>query len=261
MASNVLVGDTISIEVTFRDWSQSEDAPIVDPASVEVDILDEFLVSSAVTETATKVADGVYSFVWTPSVVGTFYVEFTGYYASGTVTKVREEFNVTLTPTTSLGDVALGEEVVLEFATDITPLYIDPEEMLVVYPDATLMEIAEIIHRFSLEVQAIFGTEQPSSVALEYIRAATLCALSNVHDASVAGMELALGDLRIAEARSNLIKGTPTNPCELAQMLQRQLKRVGMRWVVKGGAYPNPMPKRVFPYHQKELKKRGYPSL
>ena len=70
---------------------------------------------------------------------------------------------------------------------DVDPLYLDPEALLSYFPDASLLEIGEIIYNYSTEVKAIYNllnTEDGSGLSftvLEYIKAATACELSRTY--------------------------------------------------------------------------------
>lgn len=258
MPTNILKGDTVRIQVTFRDWSSVGNGDIIDPDTVEVDILDENFVRTPEVEVATKVEDGVYFFDWTPLESGTFYIEFVGTFDGGQTSVVREKFVVQkVVSGPSQTGVNLGEDQELHFATILQPLYIDAEEMRPFYPEASRIEVMELINRYSLQVAEILRLDpddpdaQPSFLALEYIRAAVQCALSRVYDYGAGGQEssLTLGDLSIVSRsypRSTITRANAVNACELAAALYAELirKESPMKAVVKGTKYPNPMPKR-----------------
>lgn len=260
MPTNILIGDTVRVQVTFRNWETVGEGEIVDPTSVSVDVLDSNLVPSVTDEQATP-ADpepegdgGIYYYDWTPAALGKFYIEFKGFFPDGQTSVIREEFNVVATAPapTSTGET-LEDDFVLIFATTVDPLYVDPEDLKDVYPEASTVEAMEAIHRFSVEVKKYFGNNEPSFVALEYIRAAALCTLSKVHDYGINGDEnsISLGDLSFSTRSFPKMKITRANAgnwCELAAALRAEMMRgaagMGMRQVVAGSAYRNPMPKR-----------------
>lgn len=266
MPTSILVGDTIRVQVTFRNWETIGEGEIVDPEEVYVDILDASLTPSVVEEQATpgdpepEGDGGVYYYEWTPSAVGTWYIEFKGIFGDGQTSVVREEFNVVtnLTGPSATGET-LEEDFILEFATTVSPLYVDPEDIKEIYPDASTVEAMEAIHRFSIEVEKYFKGREPSFTALEYIRAAALCTLSKVHDYGINGDEnsISLGDLSFSTRTFPKMKITRANAgnwCELAAALRAEMMRgafgMGMREVRAGSNIRNPMPKRKL--HDKE---------
>lgn len=258
MPTNILVNDTVRIQVTFRDWSSVGNGDIIDPDNVTVDILDEDLVRTPAVEVATRVEAGVYFFDWTPLEPGVFYIEFIGEFSGDQTSVVREKFTVQQVVSGSgQTGVNLTEDQELTFATILTPLYIDVEEMRPFYPEASNIEVMEFINRYSLEVADILQLDiddpdaQPSFLALEYIRAAVQCSLSRIYDYGAGGQEssLSLGDLSITSRsypRANINRANAINSCELAAVLRAELLRseAPMRAVVKGTKYKNPIPKR-----------------
>lgn len=267
MPTNILVNDTVRIQVTFRDWSSIGNGDIVDPDSVTVDILDEDLVRTPAVETATKVENGVYFFDWTPLTAGVFYIEFVGDFGSDQTSVVREKFTVEqVASAPGQNSVNLTEDQELVFATILSPLYIDIDEMHPFYPEASNVEVMELINRYSLEVANILSLDiedpevVPPFIALEYIRAAVQCALSRIYDYGAGGMEgsLTLGDLSISSKsypRNVINRANAMTPCELAAALRLELLRTEapMRAVVKGTNFKNPMPKR----HLRNRYRRG----
>lgn len=139
-------------------------------------------------------------------------------------------------------------------------LYIDPSEVVGMFPDASYMEIYELINLYSLEAAQLVkldaGDDVPPAVR-DYVLAATACALSRLYDLSGIGSggdgAFRLGDLSVESARSGGSPGTITRAtastwCELAAVLRDEIitGRTGasIRAIVKGLAYPNPIPCR-----------------
>lgn len=149
------------------------------------------------------------------------------------------------------GEILLEDQELL-FATMVDPLYVDPEEFRVYYTEANDVEIMELVHRFSNEVEYHFKGEDPTFIAIEYIRAAVLCALARIYDYSGGGDEsgLTLGDLKVtsssAVSRGGITRANAATWCELAAALRGEMLRVisNMKAVVKGTRYKNPMPER-----------------
>lgn len=153
--------------------------------------------------------------------------------------------------------MSLEQDFQLVFISGTTGvLYIDPSEIVSLFPDAPYEEIFEWIYYFSREVDELIdlkpGDEIPPLV-YEYIRAAVACALTRIYDWSGGGDEAAfrLGDLSV-EARFNnrdvVSRADASNWCELAAMLRSELLgtegRMTMRGVVRGSSWSNPMPPR-----------------
>ena len=255
MANTVTINETYRVYATFYDWDSGSSA-ILDPTSVEVDILDVNLNRTVEDEVATRESPGRWFYDWTPLATGTYHIEFKGTFSNGQTALVREEFLVEQyqAPTPPSGEAYLPNDYEFQFVTELTPLYIDPEDLLSYYPDATGVEAAEAVHRFSLEVYEILGGATPTPRALDYIRAAALCSLARIYDASMSGMEqtMTLGDLSVStRAPRSSITNDPTagSWCEQAAALRKELLRstggAGMRVVFKGSNFDNPVPSRI----------------
>jgi hypothetical protein len=139
-------------------------------------------------------------------------------------------------------------------------LLIDPSELAGLFPDATYMEIYELVHRYSLEALELLKLDADDEIpsgARDYVLAAAACALTRLYDLSGIGAggdgAFRLGDLSVESARSGgapsqMTRATASTWCELAAVLRDELitGRTGasIRAIVKGSAYPNPMPCR-----------------
>lgn len=253
MSTEVLLNETTRLTVTFYEWATDGGEP-VNPGTVQGFIKDANLTVLS-TFTPTNTAVGVYLYDWTPAVLGTYYVEFKGTYADTTVDVIRDEFNVVAV---IAGDTTeeLGADQYLFWMTELDPMYLDPDEVTEVYPDASKFELAEFIFIYSTEVKDLLGLqddEVPPGIALDYIRASVLCSLSRIYDNSFGmGDAITLGDLQIDGKRFSREfpnRGNVGSWCELAALLRNEMLRVtgkgpGIRAIVKGEAYPNPMPIR-----------------
>lgn len=148
------------------------------------------------------------------------------------------------------------ESVELTYCGVLNPMYIDVDELALIYPDAGNVEIAENIHYFSKEVYKLLGlTEEPTEVpfvAIEYIKAAAACSLDKVYAVgSGFSTSFTLGDLTVNKPRSSsksLNRGNANSWCELASVLRGEIlsssSRGGFRGVVKGDKLTNPIPIR-----------------
>ena len=147
-------------------------------------------------------------------------------------------------------------ELVFTSGTTLSP-FIDPADMLELFPDASYMEAYEWVTFYSNEVRELLDLDADDEITLamrEYVRAAAACALSRIFDWSTGGGgsdAFSLGDLRV-ENRSNQRsvenRADATNWCELAGILRAELLdtegRAAMRSVVRSDAWVNPMPDR-----------------
>lgn len=154
--------------------------------------------------------------------------------------------------------MSLNEDFELVFTSGTSDtLYVDPAEILELFPDASYIEAYEWVAFYSDEVRGLLDLNVGDEITLamrEYVRAAAACALSRVFDWSTGGGgsdAFSLGDLRV-ENRSNQRKvetrADATNWCELAGILRAELLgtegRALMRSVVRSDAWVNPMPDR-----------------
>lgn len=181
--------------------------------------------------------------------VGTDYFEDGYKYRIRLSAEIEPEEQATPSTSDSLG---APQEIV--FATNATPLYVDPSEFVDYYPELTLVEALELVHLRSLEVYRIFDGDDSDLpfIAYEYIRAAVHCALGRRYEFAFAGgaETLTLGDLTVntqSYPKKQINRANAGTPCELAEALRQELIRIGgagMRSVVTGTNYPNPMPKR-----------------
>lgn len=253
MATEVLIGETLTLTASFYDWP-SGGGELIDPSTVEGFIKDANLTVLS-TFTPTNTAVGIYTYNWLPNTLGEFYIEFKGTHADSSIDIVRDLFEV-VTVLTANTTASLGEDQYVTWMTELTPMYLDPDEVTEVYPDASAFELAEFIFIASTEVKDLLelsDDEDPPNIALDYIRASVLCSLSRIYDSSHGfGDMVTLGDLSIDGKR--FVRDFPTRAnagswCELAALLRNEMLRAegkgpGIRAIVKGEAFPNPMPIR-----------------
>ena len=183
--------------------------------------------------------------------VGYTYFE-TNYKYRILLAKTLTGLNELSTPT----EHSMIDSVELVYCGVLDPMYIDVDELALIYPDAGNVEIAENIHYFSKEVYKLLGlTEEPTEipfVAIEYIKAATACSLDKIYAVgSGFSTSFSLGDLTVNKPRSSsktLNRGNANSWCELASVLRGEIlsssSRGGFRGVVKGDKLTNPIPVR-----------------
>lgn len=153
-------------------------------------------------------------------------------------------------------ETTLATSVTVEFLGALTPFYLNPDEFISLYGGLTTLEVAEVILRFSAEVEDWFKGDEPPLVAYDYIRAAVECALSRTYEGygGGEGETLTLGDLSVSNT-STSSRGRGGNdrfgastPCEMAAVLRNEMRRLargaGIRTVVAGSNYKSPIPQR-----------------
>jgi len=255
MATSIVINQTIDIIARFYIWDTGASTTVLaDPVNVTItiyDLSDNSVVSS---ETPTRQSSGVYLYSWTPNVLGSFEVRFVGVFEDASSDVISQEFDVLASESEAEIETLLADEEI-HFAGVLTPLYVNPDELIQVFPDATEIEIAEALWLTSTEVKEILklrDDEVPTYAALEYVKVAAACNLSRIH-ASTMGDEstFRLGDLSItsrAVSKGAITRANATTWCELAGVLRKEMLASGsrMRAVVRGSDYPNPIPTRKY---------------
>jgi hypothetical protein len=272
--STAYVGDTIRIRVTFYSWdSGTGTSSVEDPVTVTFRIVDMAASPTTVASgTPTKESDGVYYYDWTPTAAGDFFVEFVGVFGDGSSDVVTDDFTV-IDPSvdsTTTAETLLADETV-SMAGVITPLCVNPDELVAIFPDATELDIAEAIWRASSELNTILklgdGECPTDPTALDYIKAAAACELSRVFELGDGNEQsIALGDFSVTYRsfpKSSTNRGNATTWCELAAALRKEViyKASSSRAFVHGSNYDNPIPirklRRDDEYEKYEPHKQG----
>lgn len=244
--ANILVNDTVRLKVKFIDVDTEGNQIEVAPASVLMSITNsnnEIIVST----NPTALNQYEYYYDYTPTTAGTYRVSFTGILENNTTINVNQQIYVS-TPTEDYRPtVFLMQDETIYFAPDIEPIYLDPEQLLPYFPDASMLEVGEFIYTYSTEIKGIYkllDTEDGSNipfVALEYIRAATCCELTRVYgNGGDDELSVSLGDLSITNKslpRTTLSRANATTWCQIAAMLRKEMltTRVGIRAVQPKG--------------------------
>lgn len=234
MSNLVLVNDTVRIKVRFVDTDPGTGLQVdVEPATVNVSIYDseDALIASA---GAVESTPSQYYYDFTPASAGNYKITFIGTFIDSSFITVNQQIYVS-TPTDEYKPViTLRADETITFAPDVNPLYLNPEEILNFYPDATLLEIGEIVHYYSMEVKQInsyldevTGADVPFNT-LEYIKAATACELSRTYAYGSPDdeMSIQLGDLTVVHkpiSRTQIDRSSATTWCQLAAVLRREM--------------------------------------
>lgn len=270
--SNVLVNDTVRIKVKFVDIDPTTGAQTdVSPASVNVIVKNSDNAVVASTNSPPSSSASQYYFDYTPTLPDQYQVVFTGNLTGGSSIVVSQQLYVS-TPTSEYKPtITLRADESISFAPNIAPLYIDPEGIRSYFPDATLLEIGELVHGFSHEVNTIFGIRDPNLdpvslieedaadpvdllskygvnpyTVFEYIQASVLCRLTKIYGfGGDDELSLELADFKITNRntpRSNINRANATTWCQIAAALRKEIvaKRVSARGIV-----PKGLPRKV----------------
>jgi hypothetical protein len=246
-SGNVLVNDTVRIKVKFIDTDPiTGEQENVSPISVFVNITNASG-QSVVNTSATSLNSSEYFYDFTPATVGQFNVVFTGVLEDSSQIIVNQNLYVSDPDGEYMPSVTLSADETIMFAPDITPLYIDPEEILLIFPEATLIESGELVHHYSNEVKQIFSLKEEdtgedlSFTVYEYIKASVACELSRTYGfGGDDELQVRLGDLSITNKsipRGNVNRGNATTWCQIAAALRKEMiaKTVGIKGVQPKG--------------------------
>lgn len=244
--NSVLVNDSVRLKIKFFDQGTDGAQINVDIVSVMVVIKDssEETVASGL---ATLLSGSEYYYDFTPSIPDVYSVLFTAL--------TSDQKNISSKTVLYVNDISgdykpsitLGADEIIYFAPDLSPMYLDPEELLAIFPDASLIEIGETIYRYSLEVKEIYGlsgNEDGASfpfTVLEYIKASAACDLSRTYGfGGEDEASIKLADLEIRSSslpRSSVSRANATTWCQIAAALRSEVlaKRVSMKGVLPKG--------------------------
>ncbi len=232
--NNVLVNDTVRIKVKFIDINNVTGAQVlVNPTSVMVTITKSNNTQVVVT-TATPITGSEFYYDFKPTEADTYKIVFVGLIPNGSSITVNQQLYVSTPGDEYKPVVKLKSDKIINFSADVDPIYLNPEEMKAYFPEATLLEIAEIIHYHSMEVRSIYsfndGSNPESNInftSLEYIKAATACDLSRTY--SYGGdddVSVQLGDLTVTARnlpRANITRGNAVTWCQIAAALRKEM--------------------------------------
>lgn len=231
--NTVLVNDKIRIKVKFVDVNNATGQQIlVSPTSVLVSIYRSDN-TNIVSTSATALNSSEYYYDFTPTIADTYKIVFVGNIPGGTSITVNQQLYVSTSTDEYKPAITLKTDEIVTFAPDVDPIYLNPEEMQAYFPEATLLEIGEIIHFHSMEVRDIYGFNDSYSssninyTSLEYIKAATACDLSRTY--SYGGdddVSVQLGDLTVTARnlpRTNISRGNAVTWCQIAAALRKEM--------------------------------------
>jgi hypothetical protein len=247
MSNSVLVNDTVRIKVKFFDTDQETGNQVeVAPILVTVEVEDSSG-ASVVSTSASQLTSYEYYYDFTPLIADQYLVTFSGTTADASQIIVKQVLYVSDPDSQYRPSVTLKSDETITFAADVSPLYIDPEEILSYFPDASLLEVGELVHHYSLELKEVFNyldSEDGSSLsfsAAEYIKASACCELSRTYGfGGDDELSIKLADLSItnrSNPRNSVNRGNATTWCQIAAALRKEVltARVGMRGVSPKG--------------------------
>lgn len=246
MANQILVAKTSTIQVSFYSDGELSDPDTVEGSIRDVNMneIDSFI--------PVNLSTGIWAYDWTPMILGTFYLEFKGTFSDATVDIARELFEVVATvDSLDSPSITLAEDQFITFLTPLSPMYLDVQAVLDVYPDLDPVSVAEYIHIASLESEELLGGNFAiSQLVLDFILASTLCSLSKIASIGDYGEEsIQLGDLMVkyrSTGGAHLNRGNAGNWCELAMALRTDLlaSSANPKSYLKGSSFGNPIPSR-----------------
>jgi hypothetical protein len=236
MSNSILVNDTVRIKVKFVDFNPSTGSQIeVTPLTVTITIRssDQTVIVNENITTSGKISDSEYYYDFTPTVADTYRITFAGNMANGTTITVNQQLYVSTSSDQYKPSIILKADEIMTFAPDVSPLYLDPEELKPFFPEASLLEIGEALHYYSLEVKQIYSlnddatTENLSFTALEYIKAAAACELSRTYSyGDEDDISIQLADLTVTKRtppRMAITRGNATTWCQIAAALRKEM--------------------------------------
>ena len=247
--SSIIINDKVRLNVKFVDTDpatgqQINISPIEGGVTLIIKDPDNLVVSNT---TPVALTSYEYYFDFTPSKAGEYNVTFVGILQDGTYITVTQQIYVNNSSSDYRPTVTLGSDEIINFTTVIEPLYLDPEELLAFFPDASLTEVGELIHHYSTEVKKIFSIEDSNTspnlpfTAIEYIKASSACELSRTYGfGGDDELSLKLGDLSVTNKslpRTSVNRGNATTWCQIAASLRKELlaSQVSMRGVQPKG--------------------------
>lgn len=233
-SGNVLINDTVRIKVKFVDIDPLTGGQIpVSPISVQVTITKSNNIDLITNAPATAINSSEYYYDFTPIIADTYKITFVGLLSGGASITVNQQLYVSTSADEYKPAITLKADEIVVFAADFDPLYINPEQIRLYFPEASLLEIGELIHYHSLEVYKIYGFNESTLssslnyISLEYIEAAVCCDLSRTFNYG-GGDEISiqLGDLNVISRnspRNTINRANAVTWCQIAAALRKEM--------------------------------------
>jgi len=235
--SSIYINDSVRLKVRFFDTDPiTGDSIVVSPIVVQIRILNS---SSEVVlnDLVTSVVGDEYYYDYTFVNPGEYRVIFTGIITEDKAIEASQILYVSEPDERYVPSVTLMEKEVIYFAPDVHPLYVDPESLLGYFPDASLLEIGEKLHFYSLEIKYLLklrdeedGSNLPPNV-IEYIKASAACDLTRTYGfGGDDEVSLKLGDFSITNRSTSKKISSRDNAatwCQIAAALRREILTYG----------------------------------
>lgn len=265
----VLIGDNVRVTATLRYTNEDGELVAFDPSSVLVTIKNAGDVTVVDNDPADYLIDDIYYYDFTIATVGLHTVTFNVNFLSSPSIQITQKIYASSITEKYKPTVTLKNDETIQFASEISPIYIDPEALLSIFPDATLLEIGELIYHYSLEVKTLLKLDDQISgsslifTVLEYIRAAVACELSRSYaHGGDDEVSVRLGDFSIQNRsipRNSISRDNASTWCQIAAALRKEVLAVRSRGVV---IQPKNLPadyryksvdKELYPYGQENM--------
>lgn len=229
----VLVNDTVRIRVKFADIDPSTlEEVAIEPVLVVVTITDSES-NEIISENAEQQDGSSFYYDFIPTQADTYNVKFTGTLDNGNSVIVQQKLYVSSISEDYKPTVTLLAEEVISFSPGFDPLYLDPETLIPYFPEATLLEIGEIVHQYSIEVKKLMkyrddiDTSDLPYIVYSYIHAATACDLTRTYGfGGDDEMSITLGDLTVNNKnspRNRVSRDNASTWCQIAAALRKEL--------------------------------------
>lgn len=268
-------GGQIRLEVTFYEYAGGQPFDPDQPLTLDIQFNHVTVLTTPFTyNPGGIIREGVgrYYAIWSVPVgadIGIYTAVWSGIVHTVTVVGT-EEFNVIAAGATNPGtgsDQTLETQQFITFGGDISPVCIDPDELVGFFPEANYLEITEALRNATIDLQYVLKIKEDECpldpMVDEYIKAAAACALSKVHGhGTLSGpggdtTNVHLGDFEVqkvpsstsvATSRSKILPENALTWCELAGALRLEIimRSVGFRSIVKGRRFNNPIPRRHY---------------
>lgn len=229
----VLVSDTVRITVRFKDTDANGNEIDLVPQTNPPVLIKNSSNETVLDDISSQISGSIYYYDYTPTIADTYTVKFTGLLENGNSVVVEQRLYVSSTIEEYQPTITLKNDETITFAPDVAPLYIDPEQLLSYFPDATMLEIGEIAHNFSNEVKGLYSlidTDDGTNLAFivyEYIKAATACELSRTYGyGGDDEISIRLGDFNLTNKsipRNKVTRDNATTWCQIATALRKEM--------------------------------------
>ena len=255
--ATVGVGGSIQLTSKFYDY---QSGPLVDPDSgptLDIQLNGVSVLDAPATYPGDILRESTGVYTYTHTVLNTAatgeYIAIWTAVQDGQEVTGTELFNVAPASGVVTGeDQTLGEDYEINYFSTLDPVFIDPDEILAIFPDAEAPMVLESIYRVSSQVlhwSPKSTAENLSPQMQQYMIAAIACDLSQRYGLTSSDeYSITLGDLSVTYDQETGKTGTGSSVdwCSVAAELLNGIKYSlsPMKGVVRGARLTNPIPKR-----------------